>query len=269
MDITFFWASFILYFCSTLLHTGYLAFNREKLARAATLVLFLAWLAQGAAFIVRVRACGHLPLTNMFEFITMLAWFAGLAYLVSAFYLRFRLLEALAGPVIFMLYVSASLLPKESNQQLMPALQSYWLQIHVSMAAAGESVFLLAFVAAVLYLLKAGGKGAGGFLGRMPDAEKLDDMTYRFIMIGYPLFTMGALFAGAIWAYRAWGTFWSWDPKETCSLIAWIVYSVYLHARLTRQWRGKKTAWLAVAGFLTTLLTFFANLLLGGLHSYN
>jgi cytochrome c-type biogenesis protein CcsB len=128
----------------------------------------------------------------------------------------------------------------------------------------------VAFVPSVLYLIKVRQKDIqpGSLRDRLPDAGRLDEITYKFIMIGYPLFTLGALFAGAIWAHKAWGNFWSWDPKETCSLIVWIIYSIYLHARLVRGWKGKKTAILSIIGFLATILTFFSNLVLGGLHSY-
>jgi cytochrome c-type biogenesis protein CcsB len=257
------------FLAATLLHIGFLAANAPRLSRAATLFMALGFVFQTMAIIARTVISGHLPLTNMFEYITVLAWFAAMAYLISAFTLKSRLIEAFTGPVIFM-HVSASLLPKEASTQLMPALQSYWLQIHVSMAAAGEAVFLVAFVASVLYLIKTRKKAPvpGSFRDRLPSVGALDEVTYKGIIIGYPLFTLGALFAGAIWAYKAWGNFWSWDPKETCSLIVWIIYSLYLHARLARGWRGKRTAWLSIIGFLTTLLTFFSNLILGGLHSY-
>ena len=269
MDVMFFWISFVLYFLSTVCHVAYMALNRERLSSAATLFITSGLVFQTVALVLRSIASGHLPLTNMFEYFTVLAWFAALTYLISAVKINSRVLEAIAGPVIFMLYVSASLFPKEASQQLMPALQSYWLQIHVTLAAAGEAVFLFAFAASVLYLLKTGRFSEAGWIRRFPEPARLDELTYRFVMVGYPLFTIGALFAGAVWAYRAWGTFWSWDPKETCSLIVWLIYSFYLHARLIKGWRGKKTAWLAIAGFLSTLLTFFSNMILGGLHAYN
>ena len=102
----------------------------------------------------------------------------------------------------------------------------------------------------------------------MPDLAKLDRISYKAITVGYPLFTVGALFAGAIWAHEAWGSFWSWDPKEVGALIVWLIYAAYLHARLTRGWTGVRAAVLSMTAFTCTLLTFFANLILGGLHAY-
>jgi cytochrome c-type biogenesis protein CcsB len=270
MDVKLFWFSFICYFAATFLHFAYMAFNRERLSKAATLFMGLGFAFQTAAITVRTAVSGHLPLTNMFEYISTLAWFAAMVYLISAFTLKSRLIESATGPVIFILYICASLLPKEASQQLIPALQSYWLQIHVSMAAAGEAVFLVAFVSSLLYLIKSRSSPPepGSFRDRLPSAETLDEVTYKAIMIGYPLFTLGALFAGAIWAYKAWGNFWSWDPKETCSLIVWIIYSIYLHARFTRGWRGKRAAIISIIGFIAALMTFFSNMVLGGLHSY-
>jgi len=141
------------------------------------------------------------------------------------------------------------------------------LPIHITLAAAGEAAFLISFVAAILLLLRIGSKNEK-FKSQLPDEEKLDSVVYQAIVIGYPLFTIGALFAGAVWAYRAWGSFWSWDPKETCSLIVWLIYSFYLHARLVRGWRGKRAAWLAILGFIAAIMTLFSNMVLGGLHSY-
>ncbi|OGJ86145.1 MAG: c-type cytochrome biogenesis protein CcsB [Candidatus Raymondbacteria bacterium RifOxyA12_full_50_37] len=270
MDIQLFWISFAAYFTATIFHVLFLGLNRTRLGHVAAVFMVAGLAAQTAALIVRSVHTGHVPLTNMYEYITMLAWFAGAAYIVSIFSIQSKIVQAITGPVIFMLYVSASLLPKKAEQQLVPALQSYWLQIHVSMAAASEAVFLVAFVSSLLYLIKAGVQqpNPGNFISRLPEAERLDQITYGAIVIGYPLFTLGALFAGAIWAYRAWGNFWSWDPKETSSLIVWIIYSVYLHVRLIKGWRGRATAFLSIAGFLMALFTFFSNMILGGLHSY-
>jgi ABC-type transport system involved in cytochrome c biogenesis permease subunit len=103
---------------------------------------------------------------------------------------------------------------------------------------------------------------------RMPSLRVLDEINYRAVTIGYPLYTIGALFAGAIWAYNAWGTFWSWDPKEVGAFIIWLFFTAYLHARLQRAWAGRRMAWLSVAGFAMVILSFLGNLWLGGNHAY-
>jgi ABC-type transport system involved in cytochrome c biogenesis permease subunit len=141
----------------------------------------------------------------------------------------------------------------------MPALQSYWLVLHVTLSFVGESFFVVAFVCSITYLATR-------------DEERrrsLDRLTYTAIAIGYPIFTAGALIFGAIWAQSAWGSYWSWDPKETWALITWLVYTAYLHTRFVKRLRGKISAVLAIVGFAFTIFTFFGvNYLLSGLHSY-
>jgi len=140
-----------------------------------------------------------------------------------------------------------------------PALQSYWLVLHVTMAFIGEAFFVVGFIASISYLVT------------KDDERKksLDRVTYTSVAIGYPIFTAGALIFGAIWAEAAWGAYWSWDPKETWALITWFVYTAYLHSRLVKRFRGTVTAWLSIVGFVFTVFTFFGvNFLLAGLHSY-
>jgi cytochrome c-type biogenesis protein CcsB len=203
----------------------------------------------------------------MFEYLSIFAWAAVLFYFVFTLGLKQQVVGAFIAPVVFMLVVSASLLPKTPNEQLVPALQSYWLQIHVTLAALGEAAFGVAFAANCMYFLKKW-IAPGGFTDRLPSTDRLDTVSHKAIIIGYPLFTVGALFAGAIWAEQAWGAFWSWDPKEVCSLIVWFIYTIYFHVRFLRGWRGGKTALISIIGFIMALLTFFSNMFLGGLHSY-
>lgn len=264
----FSWA-FIGFSAGALLHVLYLALEKKIFGRLAAVCMGLGLISQTFAMISRGLAIGHAPLTNMYEFISLLAWFAAVLYFIFQRLYRQPVLGALICFGIIMLLASASLLPKNANQQLVPALQSYWLGIHVSLAALGEAAFLVAFAANILFLLKSGLKPDSPFARHLPDAEKADQIGYKAVTVGYPLFTVGALFAGAIWAEQAWGRFWSWDPKEVGSLIVWLVYSAYLHARLVKGWSGRRAAMLSAIGFLCTLFTFFANLVLGGLHAYN
>ena len=140
-----------------------------------------------------------------------------------------------------------------------PALQSYWLVLHVTLSFIGESFFVIAFVCAICYLTT-----------RNDERRKsLDRLTYTTIAIGYPIFTAGALIFGAVWAQTAWGSYWSWDPKETWALITWLVYTAYLHTRFMKRSGGRISAVLAIVGFTFTMFTFFGvNYLLSGLHSY-
>lgn len=215
------------------------------------------------ALLVRWHLSGHVPLSSMHEYACVTSWMAAtsLAYLIA----RTRRFElgSYITPVLIALMAIASLLPKQINQQLVPALQSYWLHIHVSMAAVAEGAFAVSCGISIYYLLKARRR-------ETPRAElaRLDVLNHNAISVGYPLFTLGALFAGAIWAYNAWGTFWSWDPKEVGSWIIWLFYTGYLHARYKRGWQGRRAAVLAIIGFVMVVLSFVGNLFLGGQHSY-
>lgn len=369
----------------------------DKLAAATMTVGFVA---QTAAIAIRGLHVGRLPITTFFGYLLVLSWLIVFAYLIVMFKNRWTALGAFVAPVAFTVIVIASLFPMELEEQLIPALQSYWLQIHVSIALLGEAAFAVGFAAGILYLVKdfkpdrvtrgtwtksaatllgslvlggllgslffgdplagtesgiglrlvaalgvgaplaltiaavshrwatrdSSGAGLGpfifgaaaaallasgmlagllnralgfvpeeqgrisvfvgvmtilsvplslaairaflGFKNRLPKRELLDEAGYRSIAIGWPLFTVGALIAGAIWAHQAWGVYWSWDPKEVGSLIVWLMYAVYLHSRA--KW-GMKASWSAVTavlGFCAAMLTLVGNLVLGGLHAY-
>ena len=158
-----------------------------------------------------------------------------------------------------LLAVSSSPLAPHAMQQPIPALRSLWLVLHVTLSFIGEAFFVVSFIAAIVYL------------GSRKDERRaeMDRLAAAAIGIGYPVFTAGALVFGAIWAETAWGSWWSWDPKETWALITWLIYTAYLHTRLVKKLRGPVSAWLALIGFVATVFTFFGvNFLLSGLHSY-
>ena len=158
------------------------------------------------------------------------------------------------------------LMIEKGSKPLMPALRSNWLYFHVFTAIMAYGAFAVSFALAILYLIKEG--TSGRMAGNLPPLEVLDELTYKIIMAGMPFLTL-CIVTGAVWAEYAWGRYWSWDPKETWSLITWFVYAVYLHARFVANWKGKKAIYLALGGFLAVLFTFFGvNLLLPGLHSY-
>jgi cytochrome c-type biogenesis protein CcsB len=267
-DVRFFWLAFVGYGLAFLLYVAYITSEKKTISAIATGFMGFALLMQTIAIVLRSVMEQHLPLTNMYEYISVFAWFAAILYFVTLRIYRQQMIGAFISAVIFMLIVSASLLPKEASMKLVPALHSYWLQIHVSLAAFGEAAFAVGFAANIMYLIKKGLPETSAFRNRLPDLKKLDLVSYKAITIGYPLFTVGALFAGAIWAEQAWGTFWNWDPKEVGSLVVWLVYTAYLHARLVRGWIGTRAVVLSSIGFICTLLTFFANFVFGGLHAY-
>jgi cytochrome c-type biogenesis protein CcsB len=158
-------------------------------------------------------------------------------------------------------------------QPLVPALQSNWLLYHVITCFLGYAAFAVACGISVMYLLRDGHErrtpvDAPSVIETFPAGKVLDDLNYRAIMIGFPLLTLGIV-TGAAWANYAWGTYWSWDPKETWSLIVWFIYAAFLHARITRGWVGRRAAWLSIVGFAATIFCYLGvNLLLSGLHSY-
>jgi cytochrome c-type biogenesis protein CcsB len=186
-----------------------------------------------------------------------------------------------------LLAVSSSPIAPHAIQPPIPALRSFWLVLHVTFSFIGEAFFVVSFIAAIGYLvigrrIAAIGNIADGKAeaGQAAEAAKtvalleqrsveMDRLVAAAIGIGYPVFTAGALVFGAIWAETAWGTWWSWDPKETWALMTWLLYTAYLHTRLVKRLRGAVSAWLALVGFLATVFTFFGvNYLLTGLHSY-
>jgi len=180
-----------------------------------------------------------------------------------------------AGPFVLLIVLglmalaSSPLMPGEISP-LVPALQSYWLWLHVSVTLIGEAFFAVAFVTAILYLISERKARTSGDSGAARAADLYDRVTYRAVAAGFPLFTLGALVFGMIWAERAWGRYWSWDPKETWSFITWMVYALYLHTRIVMGWKGRRSAVVAILGFLAALFTYFGvNYLLSGLHSYN
>jgi len=259
-ESTIFTIAFALYALSLVVYFAALFARREKWAGSAFVLAVLGFLAHTAALILRTLTSGHAPFTNMFESLSFLSWAVVLALIVFGRTSRVPRL----GPYLMLIVValvalaSSPLMPKSATP-LVPALQSYWLWLHVSVTLLGEAFFAVAFIASLLYLAA--------------DAEekrtRLDALAYRAVAVGFPLFTLGGLVFGMIWAYRAWGRYWAWDPKEVWSLITWFVFALYLHTRIVMGWKGRRSALIAIIGFLAALFTYFGvNYLLAGLHSY-
>jgi cytochrome c-type biogenesis protein CcsB len=247
----------------------------ERVGRAGLAVVYLGIGLLLACIVLRGLATLRVPWGNMYEFIN-LTCFSGLV--AGAIVLRrpqYRPLWVfLLVPVLILLTVSGRWLYANAAP-VMPALQSYWLPIHVSVVSLGSGVFLVAGIASILFLLRTsrlGDPDAEGaparLVQRLPDPQTLDRIAYRTTIFAFPVFGFGVIF-GAIWAEEAWGRYWGWDPKETVSFIAWVVYAAYLHARSTAGWRDRKAAWINVVGFVAMVFNlFFVNLVTVGLHSY-
>ena len=417
-DIVLFWIAFWCYFLGFISFALYVPIRSKAIGYIGGAVMLLGFVPHTVGFFIRWHLADHVPLSNMYEYMSLMSWMAVLSLGILVFRYKKPLIGVFIAPVVFMLMVTASLLPKSISQQLVPALQSYWLTIHVTLAALGSGAFAVATAVAFIYLLKSGnpesnpgnklgsqvvipgivsalvlpwvfyllgtvtglfpissellvipsqkviegtggffiafgmflplaftiwsiwhlqsikrtGSGAAGarlvavtfasflvgslivgllisgdnivvspnspykvfeFLGmayfisipvffvlwwfmtksglleRIPmNVDILDEINYKAIALGYPLYTVGALFAGAIWAEQAWGQFWGWDPKEVGSLIIWLFYSGFLHARYHRKWKGNRAAILSLCGFGMILLSFFGNYFFGGQHTY-
>jgi cytochrome c-type biogenesis protein CcsB len=204
------------------------------------------------------------PLSNFYESLVFFAWtLPALGVISFRRYLK-GYLGALVAVLACLLLAYASFGGVDSRiQPLMPALKSNWLLIHVVTAFLGYASFALAFGAGILYLVQDRRPRTS-----LPPLAQLDRLIYRATVLGFLLLTLGIL-TGAVWAETAWGRYWSWDPKETWSLITWLIYATLLHARLLKGWQGRRIAWLAVLGFMAVLFTYFGvSFLLTGLHSY-
>lgn len=247
----------------------------ERLGRMGVSLIILGLGLHLTSLTLRGLATDRAPWGNMYEFVT-LACAAGIG--AGLVMLRKPVLRPMwvfvLTPVLILMFVAGTLL-YATAAPVVPALQSYWLIIHVSIVSLGSGVFLLSGVASLLFLLRIrypDGAERGGAMRelarRLPDAQVLDRLAYRTTIFAFPLFGAGVIL-GAIWAEAAWGRFWGWDPKETTSFIAWIIYAAYLHARATAGWRETKAAWINIAGFAAMLGNLFIiNIVVSGLHSY-
>jgi cytochrome c-type biogenesis protein CcsB len=262
LDLRFAQSAAVVYFAVAVLMGLGSLFQRWRLRLTWPSILIVAFCLHSAALVARSFLSGEVPFTDLFEYTLFMSWGIVLAYLVF-FRKRLPTVGCLAiVVVVFLLLGSASFLfYSDPAGGMMPALRSHWLYIHVSLAALGETFFAVGFVSSLIYLARARG-------GEEASLKSLDELTYKAISMGFPLFTAGAMVAGAIWAKQAWGAYWSWDPKEVLSLVVWLVYAVYLHARLVRGLRGKVAAAISVLGFVLTVFTIFGTMIFGGLHSY-
>lgn len=269
-EANLFLAAFSLYLLAAVFYLFFLFLKKDGAARTGFLLAAAGAGLHTAALALRIFVSGHAPFTNMYESLSFLAWASISAYLV----LERRLAIRKAGPFFFLLatalmaLASSPLMPKEAAP-LVPALQSAWLWLHVSVTLVGEAFFAIGTVTSLLYLAAARRERTGGTAQDGRDAAHWDAVSYRLIAVGFPLFTLGGLVFGMVWAYRAWGSYWSWDPKEVWSLVTWFLYALYLHTRIAMGWKGRRSAVVAVLAFLAALFTFFGvNYLLSGLHSY-
>ncbi|GHD83433.1 cytochrome c-type biogenesis protein CcsB [Salinibacterium amurskyense] len=241
-----------------------------KLAMAMTV---LAWVLHVGAVIFRGVAANRVPWANMFEFtLTATALIVGV-FLIVQFWQDLRFLGSfITGFVLIALGVGTSSFYVDVVP-LPPALQSAWLVIHVFVASLSTGFFALAASLSIVQLMQARREAGKAlklrFLDTLPAADRLETLAYRLTVVGFVMWTF-TLIAGAVWAERAWGRYWGWDTKEVWTFIIWTLYAGYIHARATRGWRGSRSAWLAIVGFLAIVFNFtVVNLFFKGLHAYS
>jgi cytochrome c-type biogenesis protein CcsB len=268
----------IAYLVSMLLFFAFLASRVANVGLLGSVGAFFGLAVQSVAIGLRwresyVMGVGHAPLSNLYESVVFFSWTIVLIYLLLDLRYHYRVIGAFVMPFALLGMTWAQLSLDSGIEPLVPALQSNWLLYHVITCFLGYAAFAVACGISIMYLIREGAgdaaaAGGAGMVGFFPPVKVLDDLNYRAIMVGFPLLTLGIV-TGAAWANYAWGTYWSWDPKETWSLIVWFVYAAFLHARITRGWVGRRAAWLSIIGFAATIFCYLGvNLFLSGLHSY-
>lgn len=242
----------------------------DMLGRMGLALTLIGWASHLAGVVLRGVAGNRFPWGNMYEFVT-----AAMLFIVTIFLvLAFRGVRWLGLPVTLLAVIGQGLAVTVfyvAVAPLVPALHSVWFVIHIVAAAVAGAAFNVGGLLSILYLLKSRAvrrEKVRGFLAKLPSPTRIDELAYRFHAFAFPLWTF-AIAAGSVWAEYAWGRFWGWDPKETWSLVTWVVYAGYLHARATAGWRGRRAAVVAIVGLACFWFNFVGiNLLVSGLHSY-
>ncbi|MBM3275405.1 MAG: c-type cytochrome biogenesis protein CcsB [Candidatus Sericytochromatia bacterium] len=286
LDQNFVNATMALAALSTLVFLAHMVLKKDILRKVGNGTMAVAGVACLGALVTRYMYMIKIdpyfwPLSNLFESIMFMVFAIFVLYLVIERMFRPVAFGLVSAGLVTVIMALASLLPARLRDAapLVPSLQSYWIKIHVTLMLVSYSAFFLSFVAATIYLFfhyrdqwfspKAVG-AAAAITAKAPitTIELLDELIYRLILLGFPILALGII-TGGLWANHAWGTYWSWDPKETWALITWLFYAAYLHVRVSREWRGAKAAWFAVVGFASVLVTYIGvNYLAQGLHTY-
>ncbi len=280
-SILFGWATFI-YFASFVFYLFRTIVGKDIWGRLATIAAWIGLAVQTAALLLRWKASydlgiGHVPLSNLYESMVFFAWAIVFLYLLLEWRNAQKTIGTFVMPVAFLAMAYASIAPgmNAQIQPLIPALQSNWLTTHVVSCFLGYAGFTIAFGCGLIFFVKKIGgdktsateEATGGWTKHLPSFDNLDRLIYQSTALGFVLLTLGIM-TGSIWAHYAWGSYWSWDPKETWSLITWLIYAIMLHARFVRGWRGQRMALMTIIGFASVLFTYLGVNYLPGLHSY-
>ena len=261
------------YFFAALAFFISIIFRKKSVDKWALIITVAGLTLQTSAIIMRwihsyQLGIGHAPLSNFYESLVFFSWSIIFVYLIIRKRYQNSFVGILSTFLAFLILSYASLSGNVNCaiQPLIPALQSNWLISHVISSFLAYACFAIAFGISILYLLKI--KIKVSIVDLLPDATFLDEVTYKMISIGFVLLTL-CIITGAAWADRAWGRYWGWDPKETWSLITWLIYGAFLHARLARGWKGLRMSVISIVGFIAVIFTYLGvNYVLAGLHSY-
>jgi cytochrome c-type biogenesis protein CcsB len=257
IDVVLFLVALLAYAVSTVAHVACWIGGSRRCEKLALPSLVAAVVLHGGAILLRWLEAGYAPLSNGFEAFSFYAWGLSMAYLLIGPLRRQAVLGAFVTPLALTSIVIASVLPKRI-EPLVPVLQSHWLPIHVGISFAAYAMFSLAFVAAVAYLLQLQSlrhPGRWRWASRLPSLETLESLQRRTAVVGLVLMT-GAIVSGSLWAEKAWGIVWPWEPQQVASLVTWFIYAAYFFLRHNIGWHDHRGAWLLIGGFFSVLMTF-------------
>jgi cytochrome c-type biogenesis protein CcsB len=243
--------------------------QKKKARDTGRILLVLSGVLQTLYILSRYKLAGHTPITSQHEAVVFFAWATTWAYLSFRWRYSVKNFGAFVSLLIFILLILSAVVPREVNQ-LVPALQSWWLPVHAGVSLLAYGFLSLAFCGGLMYLLQERelkSKRFGYFFTRLPSLDALDQLNSHCLTAGFIFLTLGIV-TGSIWARQAWGTYWQWDPKETWSLVTWLIYLIQIHQRFTVGWRGKRAAVMAICGFAAVVFTLWGVSYLGGMHSY-
>ncbi len=270
MDLIFFRAALVFYLAASGGYILFLFYSSSKVASTSSTVCFIGLGLQVLSFIHRAVAYGFFPLGTYFDALSFLAMLIMGLFLLLERRLSVPVLGSVAAPLAAGVMLIGAAFSYQAKGPVVPILHSWWLPLHVIFALAGNAVFALMAVGGVLYIFQEWlikKKRIGRLHRLLPSLETLDKMNRHGLPLGFCLLTIGII-SGALWASSAWGQYWSWDPKETWSLITWFTYAAMIHQRIVLGWRGKRAALLAIIGFFLVMFTFVgASTLLGGHHA--
>jgi cytochrome c-type biogenesis protein CcsB len=257
MDVTLLRLAAIVYLCAAGTFIAYVASLQERIARLSPVILFCGFLIHTASLVIHFLQTGFPAIAEFREALSFYSWLMVALYLLVQLKYRLTVLGSIIAPLALLMTLAAFAFGEDPGE-LPPSLQSFWLPVHVTLAFLGNAVFALAFGVSLIYLFQEHSlkqKKMPSMIRRFPSLEALDRLNYVLLVWGFPLMTLGIL-SGSIWAGARWGNYWSWDPRQISSAIAWVFYGALLHGRITAGLRGRKAALLTTLGFCVVLSYF-------------